>query len=914
MKVLMQKMEWHTQTVVEVVREWKTSLDSGLPSEVVRQRLGAGRNVIADSDRQKPLSMLASQFTDIMVLVLLGATILSGLLGDVIDAIAILTIVIINGILGFVQEYRAERSLEEIKKLSSPFATVIRDGKRQRIAAEEVVKGDIIVIEAGDRIPADMRLGETTNLEIEESCLTGESLPVRKTTEAMPDPKLPLGDRSNMAFTGTVVTRGRGLGVVVATGSQTVMGEIAQMIKEPTDRATPLQHRLDNLGKVLILICIGACLAVMFMGLYRGENLVRMIMAGISLAVAAIPEGLPAIVTVVLALGVQRMARRKAIVRKLPAVETLGCTTVICSDKTGTLTQNEMTARRLSTIDREVFISGEGYAPDGDFIKTSRRSDPLRDRSIRLALEVGYHCNHAAIGKENGRWLLQGDPTEGALLVMGRKGGLKRQEPILREVPFDSERKMMSVVIKIEKGYRVLTKGALDVLLNNCTGILTAQGVRQLNTSHRNWATKLQEEWAGQAYRVLALAYRDISKTELRSLSDSKLESDLCLIGICGIIDPPRPAARLAVADCRKAGITPIMITGDHPATACAVAKQTDISEGQMFIGPDEIDSLSLKELAEKALKIRVFARVSPQHKLKIVKALRSRGHVVAMTGDGVNDAPALKEADIGVAMGIAGTEVAKEASDMVLADDDFSTIVAAVHEGRAIYDNIRKFIRYLLGGNIGEILTMFLASLIGMPLPLLPLQILWVNLVTDGLPAMALGLEPPEPGVMERKPRHAGESIFSRGLGWNLVGRGIFIGISTLAVMAIGLTYSGFTGQVNLELARTMALTNLVFAQLFYVFDCRSERFSPFELGFFTNPYLVGAVCCSILMHLSAVYYAPFNPVFGTTPLDGWAWIIILAISGGGIMFRWFLYWIRKTVISSSQYGKLETIETSTI
>lgn len=907
----MQRTEWHAKTVPEVVRQLKTSLETGLATEKARQRLEVGRNIVADGSRPKPLSILASQFTDTMVLVLLAATLLSALLGDLIDALTILTIVIINGILGFIQEYRAERSLEEIKKLSSSYAVVIRDGKRKRITAEEVVKGDIVEIEAGDRVPADMRLSMAVGLEIEESALTGESVPVRKTAEVLTEPKVPLGDRHNMAYMGTVVTRGRGRGIVVATGAETAMGEIAEMIKEPTDQTTPLQRRLDNLGRILIVICLGACLAVMLMGLARGENLMRMIMAGISLAVAAIPEGLPAIVTVVLALGVQRMARRRAIVRKLPAVETLGCTTVICSDKTGTLTQNEMTVRVLATIDNEALITGEGYAPEGEFIIDGRR-DALKDPGLRLAVEIAYHCNHAEIVKENGRWMVQGDPTEGALRVMGKKAGLTRPLPVMREVPFDPERKMMSVVVRSGKGYRLYCKGALDVLLSRCTQVNTARGVEPISTGHRTWFLQRQEEWALQAYRVLALAYRDISETELRSLTDDKLESHLCLVGICGIVDPPRPAARSAVAECELAGIVPIMITGDHPATALAVARQIGISDGRVAIGPDEIERLSLKELADKALKVRVFARVSPQHKLKIVKALKSRNHVVAMTGDGVNDAPALKEADIGVAMGITGTEVTKEAADMVLADDDFSTIVAAVHEGRAIYDNIRKFIRYLLGGNIGEILTMLLASLFGMPLPLLPLQILWINLVTDGLPAMALGMEPPEPGIMERKPRPAGESIFSRGLGWNLVGRGIYIGISTLAVLTIGLTYSGFHGRVDLELARTMAFTNLVFAQLFYVFDCRSERLTPFELGFTSNRFLVLAVCCSVIMHLAAIYCPPLNPIFGTKPLDGWAWLVILAVTGGGMLIRWFWFWIRNTIIRPSRYGKLVDIETS--
>ncbi|NLV15845.1 MAG: calcium-translocating P-type ATPase, SERCA-type [Syntrophomonadaceae bacterium] len=908
----MSDTDWHFKRITEVAQICGTDISLGLSERAALKKLDTGRNAIAGLDKPRPLAMLVSQFTDTMVLVLLGAAVLSGILGDLLDAGAILIIVLINGLLGFIQEYRAEKSLEEIKKLSSPFAIVVREGKKIRISAEELVTGDLVLLEAGDKVPADMRLFEVNSLEIEESSLTGESEPVLKSVQSLPAAGAPLGDRFNMAFMGTAVTRGRGRGIVVATGLQTVMGEIARLIARPSEQTTPLQKRLDSLGKVLIVICLCACLAVMMMGIYRGENLVRMVMAGISLAVAAIPEGLPAIVTVVLALGVQRMARRKAIVRKLPAVETLGCTTVICSDKTGTLTQNQMTVRKLYTAEQEVLITGEGYKPEGLFIGEEGEIKPLRNGLILTALEIGSSCNHAEIIKDNNQYTVQGDPTEGALLVMGRKAGIRNRAPILREAPFDSERKMMSVVIKTDQGYRILSKGALDTLLGKCTRILTSSGEKPLRASHRQLLTEKQEEWARDSMRVLALAYRDISGAGL-SADDERLESGLCLAGICGMIDPPRTSAKIAVEDCRQAGIVPIMITGDHPVTALAVARQTGISEGSSVIGPDEIDHLSPRELAEQALQIRVFARVSPQHKLKIVQALKRQGHVVAMTGDGVNDAPALKEADIGVAMGISGTEVTREAADMVLADDDFSTIVVAVHEGRGIYDNIRKFIRYLLGGNIGEILTMFLASLMGMPLPLLPLQILWVNLVTDGLPAMALGLEPPEPDVMQRKPRPPGESIFSNGLGWHLLGRGAFIGLSTLFVLIIGLAYSGVTGQSGLELARTMALTNLVLAQLLYVFDCRSEKHSPFELGFFSNPFLLGAVGCSVTMHLLVLYSPTLNRVFGTTPLEAWSWMVILAVAGAGILIKWGIKQSGKVLKRQDQYVKLENIRTHT-
>lgn len=878
---------WHQEDTEKLLDFFGSSPGYGLTHREAGKRLEKTKNVIGPKKESNIWPILVSQFTDTMVLVLMAAAVLSGILGDFVDALAILVIVIMNGLIGFIQEFRAEKALDAIKKLSAPFATVIREGKRLKISGEDAVPGDIMVLEAGDRVAADIRLISSANLEIEESCLTGESQPVLKQTAALPGDCVALADQTNMAFMGTVVTRGRGLGLVVATGMNTVVGGIAQLIQDHSDQNTPLQRRLDHLSKVLIVVCIVTCLLVMALGLYRGENLMRMILTGISLAVAAVPEGLPAIVTVVLALGVQRMVKRHAIVRRLPAVETLGCTTVICSDKTGTITQNQMTVRKLATWDKELMVSGDGYSPEGRFTSDRGRENPLDYQGVRSLIEIGLLCNNSALDREGGHWILQGDPTEGALLALAKKAGVSRKGDLLREIPFDSERKRMSVVLMAKRGPRLYVKGALEAILPLCSGLWINNSIKVLTSAERQFFLNKQEEWAGEAHRVLAFAFRDIESNFYQKVNDKELESDLCLVGICGIIDPPRPGVARAVSECQRAGITPIMITGDHPATALAIARQVGIAQGFDAIGPAEIERTPVRELAHKAMERRVFARVAPQHKLKIVEALRSIGHVVAMTGDGVNDAPAIKEADIGIAMGQAGTEVAKEAADMVLANDDFSTIVAAVHEGRAIYENIRKFIRYLLGCNVGEVLTMFLASLLGMPLPLIPIQILWVNLVTDGLPAMALGLEPPEPGLMKRKPRKASESVFSRGLGWSIARRGLYIGVSTLAVLTIGLIYSKFNGFQDLELARTMAFTNLVFAQLFFVFECRSEEYSPFELGFFTNRALLAAVACSVVMQLMVVYFKPMNTIFETAPLPLWSWLVIACTAGWSFILK---------------------------
>ncbi len=883
---------WHQNSVQQTVKQLHTRLDKGLLTHQVQTLQQQYPNILEEGHRQNPLVMLLGQFTDTMVLVLLGATVISGLVGNMADAFTIMAIVVLNALLGFVQEFRAERSLEEIKKMASPYALVLRDGQRRKVPAAELVPGDIVYLETGDKVPADLRLAAVSNLEIDESPLTGESIPVSKVADSLLAASTPLADQINMAFMGTTVTRGRGTAVVVETGMRTVMGQIARMISETKPAPTPLQIKLDQLGKMLIIICLAVCSAVALLGIYRGEDLMTMLLTGISLAVAAIPEGLPAIVTVVLALGVQRMAKNHAIVRRLSAVETLGCTTVICSDKTGTLTQNKMTVTRVSTLDRVLQVKGQGYRTQGEFTWNGQPYLPVADQAFKQLLMAAFHCNNAYLEKLYGEDIVQGDPTEGALKVLALKAGLGETEHTrVREVPFDSERKMMSVVTHGEGGLQVLTKGALDMLLPRCSKAMVNGRAVALNREQRDKLLQMQDEWAQEAMRVLGFAYRDISLAESQTLTDQELESNLILLGICGIVDPPRPGVAQSVAECIQAGVVPVMITGDHPLTAQAIASQVGMG-GKAVITGMEIDRLGDKELYDGALQARVFARVSPQHKHRIVKVLQARQQVVAMTGDGVNDAPALKAADIGVAMGISGTDVTKEAAAMILADDDFSTIVKAVHEGRAIYDNIRKFIRYLLGCNIGEVLVMFLASLLAMPMPLLPIQILWVNLVTDGLPAMALGLEPPEPGIMSQKPRPRSENIFARRLGWIILSRGVYIAAVTLFAFVVGMAAASWMNYDEpLVLARSMALTTLVFAQLCYVFECRSERYSPFELGFFKNNFLVLAVCLSISMQLSVLYVPALQNIFFTCALNAWQWGLILVITGSKLLWRYLGY-----------------------
>lgn len=900
----MRQQAWHVLPWLDVAKALEVHPGKGLSLREVNRRLGeVGKNILETKKGVHPVFLFLGQFKDFMVLVLLAATIVSALLGEIADAVTIMAILIVNAILGFIQEYRAERSIESLRSLTAPEARVLRDGMESRIPATDLVPGDIVLLDAGDRIPADIRWIQAANIEVEESALTGESHPVGKRVSPLTDELTPMADRVNMGYMGTVVVNGRGAGVVVATGMDTEMGVIAGMIQSVEEEETPLQKRLAQLGKYLVVISIAVCAVVVLTGVLRGEGFYKMFLAGVSLAVAAIPEGLPAIVTVALAVGVQRMVKRKAIVRKLPAVETLGCATVICSDKTGTLTQNEMTVRQVYTAGRMISITGQGYDPKGDFHGGDTIKEPLQ-----AALKVAALCNNSTLTRKgvqvaglfrssskDSPWGIEGDPTEGALLVAAAKAGiwretLERKEERIGEIPFDSDRKRMSVIYKGKHGNKAYVKGAPDVILRLCKSELTSEGVVELNDIRRRAILRANDEMARKALRVLALAEKPLRDHEAQ---DENVEENLTFVGLMGMIDPPRASAAKAIQVCRRAGIKPVMITGDHRLTAEAVAYELGILRGNSrgVLTGAELERMTDEELAKEVMDISVYARVTPKDKLRIVRALKKNEQVVAMTGDGVNDAPAVKEADIGVSMGKTGTDVTKEASAMVLADDNFATIVAAVEEGRAIYDNIRKFIRYLLSCNIGEVLTMFLAALVGLPLPLLAIQILWVNLVTDGLPAMALGVDGMDKDIMNRPPRAPGESIFARGLARKIGIRGTMIGLGTLFVFVASL----FIG-VNMLVARTMAFTTLVFSQLFHVFDCKSETRGIFEVGIFSNPYLVAAVAVSTLMQLSVIYLPPLQAIFKTTGLVGWQWGLILVVAGGPSVFIGLYRLVRST------------------
>ncbi|EGO63237.1 calcium-transporting P-type ATPase, PMR1-type [Acetonema longum] len=884
---------WHCYTVEETAAHLKADLSQGLTTHEAQKRLKLyGYNELPEKEKTIWWKTLLAQFQDFMVLVLLGATLISAIVGEYVDAITILAIVLLNALLGFVQEYRAERSIEALKQLTAPVATVIRNGFIQQVPARELVPGDVMVHESGDRLAADARIVEAYNFELEEAALTGESIPTRKMAEMQLTEDAPLGDRKNMLYAGTSITRGRGKSVVCATGLHSEVGRIAGMIHEAGDDTTPLQQRLEHLGRWLVWGCLAICLLVVVVGIFKGEPLFLMCMAGISLAVAAIPEGLPAIVTVCLTLGVQRMIKRNAIVRKLPAVETLGCVTVICSDKTGTLTQNAMTVRRIYQWDMTYEVTGGGYDIQGDILHRGEKLDVTRAPALKKCLEIGSLCNNSVIKrgsigvgglwrKKAEVWTVEGDPTEGALTVVAAKAGIWREEQEksmqkVAEFPFESERRRMSVLYRDPaSGLMLFTKGAPDTILHLCKYYLHGTKEQVLTAEIAEKILEMNESMASDSLRVLAMAYRRVPEDESGDLNP---EQDLVFAGLAGMIDPPREEAKQAVALCRQAGIKTIMITGDHPKTAVAIAKELRIYYEGMHksLSGSELDALSDKELYRIADTVTVYARVSPAHKLRIVKALRQRGHIVAMTGDGVNDAPAVKEADIGIAMGVTGTDVTKEASSMILADDNFASIVAAVEQGRGIYDNIRKFIRYLLSCNTGEVLIMFMATLVGLPLPLLPVQVLWVNLVTDGLPALALGLDPSEPNNMQRPPRLPNESLFSRGLGKRIMFRGIQIGLSTIFVFG-----AVYFWRNDLAAARTMAFTTLVFCQIFHVFECRSEMFNIFEIGFFSNLYLVFAVICSTIMQLMVIYTPALSNVFATVPLTVNDWLLVVAVSG---------------------------------
>lgn len=832
----------------------KTNEFRGLTNEEADRKLKEyGLNVLENKKKVSAFKIFLSQFNDLIIWILIVATLISGIMGDKADAITILIIVFMNAILGFVQEFRTEKSLEALKELASPTAKVVRGGKFQIINSIYLVPGDLLVLESGDRIPADCILVENNNVMVDESLLTGESVGVYKSCE----------ENNCHMYMGTIVLTGKGKAKVYSTGMNTEMGRIADMLGNIEEETSPLKERLNSLGRILVVLCLSICTLVTFLGIWRGQNAYEMFLSGVSLAVAAIPEGLSAIVTVALALGVSRMLTRKALVRKLPAVETLGCTSVICSDKTGTLTQNKMTVKALLY--------------DGK-IRNLEEEKEFNHSTLKKIFTYCNDCNYD-FTSDTLEKALMGDPTETALIKAFFGSGKEVKSFIdtadrVYEIQFNSTRKMMTVIMKDRSTGRetCYVKGAPERLIEKCSHILINGRVEPLTTAYRKSIEKAIDEMSFRALRCIGGAYKekDLSKSE-------KVESDLIFVGVAGIIDPPRKEVKDAVLECKIAGIKPVMITGDHKNTAYAIGKELEIcSDATEVITGSELDALSDKDLAKNIDKYRIFARVSPKHKLKIVKAFKAQNKIVAMTGDGVNDAPAVKEADIGIAMGISGTDVTKEAASMILLDDNFATIVAAVEEGRVIYDNIRKFIRYLLSCNLGEVLTMFLASLFYLEVPLLPIQILFVNLVTDGLPAIALGVDPADKNIMYERPREKNEGVFSRGLKEKILLRGSLIGICTVLAFLAG-KYYGY----NLEVCRTLALGTLICSQLIHVFECRSEKLSLFEINPFSNLYLIGAVSISIMALISIIYVPVFQGIFHTAAMTFGHWLIIIFFSG---------------------------------
>lgn len=864
-----EKVAWHSLPIEEVFKILDTSA-RGLPEEEAEKRLEKyGPNVIEEEKRVSPLRLFVNQFINPLILLLLAATGLSVLIGEILDAITIIAIVLASTVIGFVQEFRAEKAVEALKKLTSPTATVIRGGRETVVKAAEIVPGDILVLTAGDRVAADARVFEATNLKIDESMLTGESTTVEKKPGVLPE-DTPLAERENMVFYGTIVTYGKGKAVVVSTGMNTELGKIARSLQEVKKEKTPLEKKMDEIGKALTLLMLIVASTVSFIGLVVWKyGLLDMIVWAISLAVAAVPEALPAVVTGALAIGTYRMAKRNAIVKRLPAVETLGSTTYICSDKTGTMTKGEMTVKKIWVYGKEVEVTGTGYSPKGDFILDGKRVDPLSMESVYQILLASLHNNDARLEKIGGEWRVQGDPTEGALKVLAYKAGLREKYERVGEIPFSSERKRMSTIHAIGEDYVLYVKGAPETVLSLSSWIMVDGEIIELTQEHRQKIVEVTEKYASQGLRNLAFAFK---KVEKKSAWGEEDEKDLVFLGIVGMIDPPRPEVKDALRLCERAGIKVSMITGDHKLTAVAVAKELDMfKEGDIALTGKDLESMSEEELLKNVEKIRVYARVSPEHKLRIVKALKKRNHIVAMTGDGVNDAPALKAADIGVAMGITGTEVAKEAADMILADDNFATIVEAIKLGREIFENIKKYLAYLLRCNITELVVPLIASLASLPLPFTAIQYLWINLVTDGLPAIALGVDPPDPDLLERRPRRPDDPIFSKK-------EFLLYFVLTPAIATATLTYIFYyqlsSGASLLE-ARTTIFTAMIMTELLLALSTRSLVHPVFKVGVFKNKFLVAAVIISLALQLFILYFPLARKAFSIVEPTINDWII---------------------------------------
>ncbi|NOX60709.1 MAG: cation-translocating P-type ATPase [Chloroflexi bacterium] len=908
---------WYHLTVSATLAQLGVAPEKGLSQEeVARRRAQYGPNELVARAGKPVWRMILDQLSEVMVIILIIAAVISFLLGEYIDATVILAIVVLNTVLGFTQEYKAEQAMAALQKLAVPVVRVRREGHVIEVSAHELVPGDIVLLEAGTMIPADGRVVESYNLKVQEASLTGESEPVEKSVDALEREEVALGDRRNMVFMGTAVTYGRGVVVITDTGMNTELGKIADMIQTVEQEPTPLQKRLAQLGKGLAVAALIIVAIVFGLGVMRGEDVKHMFLVAISMAVAAVPEGLPAVVTIALALGAQRMLKRHALIRKLPAVETLGSVTVICSDKTGTLTENKMTVAVLDVAGETLNLLEVQHKRRGKVLSSEAATEKLNTGSL-LTLVGSALCNDAILEhKEEGGWRALGDPTEGALIVAAATFGLVRDEldpclPRVAEAPFTSERKRMTTVHELNRDclmqsetlrpflelaphdplppYLAFTKGAVDGLLALANRVWVEGRIEPMDDTWRERIRRSHDRWAENGMRVLGVAMRGLQEPPDAHHVDEVVEDRLIFVGMVGMIDPPRPEVKDAVHTCRTAGIRPIMITGDHPLTARFIAKQLGITDNDHVITGVELERMTEDQLKEVVFEAAVFARVSPEHKLRIVDALQQQNHIVAMTGDGVNDAPALKKADIGVAMGVTGTDVAKEASEMVLLDDNFATIVAAVEEGRVIYDNIRKFIKYTLASNTGEILVMLIGPFLGMPLPLLPLQILWINLVTDGVPGLALTVEPGERNAMKRPPVRPNENIFARGLGVDILWIGVLMGFISLV--------AGFWGwRSGSEAWQTMVFTTLTLAQMGNALALRSDRDSLFHIGLFSNRMMLGAVIITFLLQMVLVYVPFFQGVFSTRALNATELAISLILSVVVLVAvelkKWWMRW----------------------
>jgi len=874
---------WHSMKIEEALHTLNAKL-GGLSSEDAKKRLQEyGSNELKKEKRKSHILLFFEQFKNILIIILLIATGLSLALGEVYDAIVIISIVMVSAALGFAQEHRAEKALEALKKMTAQTALVLRDGKEIQIQARDIVPGDILLFSTGDKVAADTKIIEAINLKVDEAPLTGESQSVDKDSKPVGD-ETPVSDRRNMVFTGTAVVYGRGRGVVTATGMNTEFGKIAEMVQVTEAEETPLEKRMSHIGKWLVIISITVCVTVAIFGIVRGYPALTMVLWGVSLAVAAVPEALPAVVTGALALGMHRMAKENAIVRRLPAVETLGCASIICADKTGTMTKGEMTVQIVYVNGKRVKVTGTGYEPQGEFFFENNKLYLSKENELYTLFKVATLCNDAKLEKAGEKWVVKGDPTEGALLVAAAKAGLwkeeaEKKEPRVGEIPFSSERKRMTTVHEIpRKGKVVYIKGAPEVVLKYCTKIYINGSARRLTEEDRAKILKVNEEMAAQALRNLSFAYKDLP--EIASSFGEEDEKDFIFVGTMGMIDPPREEARDAIKLCKSAGIKVVMITGDHKLTAMAVARELGLIDknGGKVLTWEELDKLSDSDLAKIVEDVAVYARVSPQHKVRIVKALKQKGHICAMTGDGVNDAPALKMADIGISMGITGTEVTKEASDMVLADDNFATIVKAVKEGREIYGNIKKYLTYLLRCNIMEILVIFsvmmLSPTVEAAIALTTIQILWINLTTDGLPAIALGVDPGDPDLMNRKPRDPRESIFTRDVKIYL------IAVPMLMTLLLLGGYFFTLNSYGLEMARTQLFTAIVLMELANALSARSLKHTVFKVGMFKNKFLWLAICSSLALQLIVLYTPQIRSLFGVAYPGLVVWLVAITFT----------------------------------